>query len=68
MHYVFITIISSLSNRVLGQYREVGVLLWRGLPVDEYVAQCFGNDEDKATKGRQMPVVRGEKSSNHLHG
>ena len=42
----------------LGQYREMGVLLWRGFSVDAAMAQCFGNEEDAATKGRQMPVVR----------
>lgn len=41
----------------LGQYREMGVLLWRGFSLDAVMAQCFGNEEDAATKGRQMPVV-----------
>jgi 2-oxoisovalerate dehydrogenase E1 component alpha subunit len=45
------------KNSVLGQYREIGVLLWRGFTVSEFVAQCFGNEEDHCTKGRQMPVV-----------
>lgn len=36
----------------------MGVLLWRGFSVDAAMAQCFGNEEDAATKGRQMPVVR----------
>ena len=44
--------------RVLGQYREVGVLLWRGLNPEEFMNQCFGNENDIASKGRQMPVVR----------
>ena len=35
----------------------MGVLLWRGFGVDAAMAQCFGNEEDAATKGRQMPVV-----------
>jgi hypothetical protein len=35
----------------------MGVLLWRGFTVDAAMAQCFGNEEDAATKGRQMPVV-----------
>jgi 2-oxoisovalerate dehydrogenase E1 component alpha subunit len=35
----------------------MGVLLWRGFSVDAAMAQCFGNEEDAATKGRQMPVV-----------
>ncbi len=40
-----------------GQYREMGVLLWRGFGIDNVMAQCFGNEEDKSGKGRQMPVV-----------
>jgi len=35
----------------------MGVLLWRGFSIDAAMAQCFGNEEDAATKGRQMPVV-----------
>ena len=35
----------------------MGVLLWRGFGVDAAMAQCLGNEEDAATKGRQMPVV-----------
>jgi len=35
----------------------MGVLLWRGFTIDAAMAQCFSNEEDMATKGRQMPVV-----------
>ena len=35
----------------------MGVLLWRGFGIDAAMAQCFGNEEDMGTKGRQMPVV-----------
>lgn len=41
-----------------GQYREMGVLLWRGFDYDSVMAQCFGNQDDLSTKGKQMPVVR----------
>ncbi len=34
--------------------REGAVALWRGMELDRYVAQCFGNSAD-ATLGRQMP-------------
>jgi pyruvate dehydrogenase E1 component alpha subunit/2-oxoisovalerate dehydrogenase E1 component alpha subunit len=34
--------------------REAGVGLYRGLTLDSYVAQIFGNGDDP-TKGRQMP-------------
>ncbi len=41
----------------MGQYREMGVLLWRGFTLHSVMAQCLGNEEDRGTKGRQMPVV-----------
>jgi pyruvate dehydrogenase E1 component alpha subunit/2-oxoisovalerate dehydrogenase E1 component alpha subunit len=34
--------------------REGAVALWRGMALDRYVAQCFGNSADP-THGRQMP-------------
>jgi pyruvate dehydrogenase E1 component alpha subunit/2-oxoisovalerate dehydrogenase E1 component alpha subunit len=34
--------------------RQGGALLWRGFPLDLYVAQCIGNSLD-LLKGRQMP-------------
>jgi pyruvate dehydrogenase E1 component alpha subunit/2-oxoisovalerate dehydrogenase E1 component alpha subunit len=34
--------------------REGAVALWRGMALDQYVAQCFGNGADH-TLGRQMP-------------
>ena len=45
------------TNSLTGQYRELGVLLWRGWGIDAAMAQCFGNEQDKSGKGRQMPVV-----------
>ena len=45
------------------QYREVGVLLWRGFTVDQCMNQCFANRLD-AGKGRQMPVHYGSKEHN----
>ena len=35
-------------------YREFGALLWRGMPLQRYVDNMFGNANDPA-KGRQMP-------------
>ena len=46
-----------LFNVIQAQYREMGVLLWRGFPIEKVMAQCFGNEEDTSGKGRQMPVV-----------
>jgi pyruvate dehydrogenase E1 component alpha subunit/2-oxoisovalerate dehydrogenase E1 component alpha subunit len=34
--------------------REGAVALWRGMALEHYVAQCFGNAADP-TRGRQMP-------------
>ncbi|KAG1772348.1 thiamine diphosphate-binding protein [Suillus occidentalis] len=53
------------DDEVLAQYREVGVLLWRGFTIDRVMAQCFGNHEDSG-KGRQMPVHFGSKP-HHFH-
>ncbi|KAF9013298.1 branched-chain alpha-keto acid dehydrogenase E1-alpha subunit [Cyathus striatus] len=54
------------DDEVLGQYREVGVLLWRGFTLDNVMAQCFGNEEDTSGKGRQMPVHFGS-PEHHFH-
>jgi len=54
------------QDEVLGQYREMGVLLWRGFDIDSVMSQCFGNSNDRATKGRQMPVHFGS-PEHHFH-
>ncbi|KAA1469793.1 branched-chain alpha-keto acid dehydrogenase E1-alpha subunit [Dentipellis sp. KUC8613] len=54
------------DDEVLGQYREMGVLLWRGWGIDSAMAQCFGNQEDFSSKGRQMPVHWGS-PAHHFH-
>lgn len=48
---------------VLAQYREVGVLLWRGFTVQQCADQCFSNEKDLG-KGRQMPVHYGIRELN----
>lgn len=53
----------STKDLVYAQYREVGVLLYRGMTVRELVNQCYGNYEDPG-KGRQMPVHYGSKQHN----
>ncbi|XP_021284739.1 2-oxoisovalerate dehydrogenase subunit alpha 1, mitochondrial-like isoform X2 [Herrania umbratica] len=45
------------------QYREPGVLLWRGFTLQEFANQCFGNKADHG-KGRQMPIHYGSKEHN----
>ncbi|KAF8895471.1 thiamine diphosphate-binding protein [Infundibulicybe gibba] len=56
----------AMDDEVLGQYREMGVLLWRGFSLDSVMAQCFGNEEDTSGKGRQMPVHFGS-PEHHFH-
>ncbi|NXL68301.1 ODBA dehydrogenase, partial [Chordeiles acutipennis] len=46
------------SDLVFGQYREAGVLMYRGYPLELFMAQCYGNASDPG-KGRQMPVHYG---------
>lgn len=48
------------QDLVFGQYREAGVLMWRGFLLDQFMNQCYGNCEDVG-KGRQMPVHYGSK-------
>ncbi|KAI0061627.1 branched-chain alpha-keto acid dehydrogenase E1-alpha subunit [Artomyces pyxidatus] len=54
------------DDEVLGQYREMGVLLWRGWGIDAAMSQCFGNEDDMSSKGRQMPVHWGSPKY-HFH-
>ncbi|WVW87029.1 hypothetical protein I302_109085 [Kwoniella bestiolae CBS 10118] len=44
------------GDEMFGQYRESAALLHRGFTLDSLMSQCFGNVEDKGTKGRMMPV------------
>ncbi|CAI2170357.1 4373_t:CDS:2, partial [Funneliformis geosporum] len=48
---------------IFGQYRESGVLLYRGFTLDEFMNQCYSNEKDLG-KGRQMPVHYGSKKLN----
>jgi len=50
------------NDMVFAQYREVGVLLYRGFSLQNCADQIFGNMGDPA-KGRQMPIHYG--SQNH---
>lgn len=46
------------SDVLYGQYREAGVLMYRGFTIANCVNQCFGNRLD-ASKSRMMPVHYG---------
>ena len=53
------------GDLVMGQYREAGVLMWRGFTLEQFMNQCYANELD-AGKGRQMPVHYGSRDYNYL--
>ena len=53
-----------LSDTILAQYREAGVLMWRGFTLNQFTDQCFSNEKDLG-KGRQMPVHYGSRALNY---
>ena len=55
----------SSEDVVLGQYREAGVLLWRGFTLDNFMNQCYSNQYDHG-KGRQMPAHYGSTDLNFV--
>ncbi|KAJ6930726.1 hypothetical protein NC652_014299 [Populus alba x Populus x berolinensis] len=55
----------STDDIILPQYREPGILLWRGFTIQEFANQCFGNKDDYG-KGRQMPIHYGSKKHNFV--
>lgn len=52
-----------LDDVIYGQYREAGVLLYRGFTLDQFMNQCYANNLDKG-RGKQMPVHYGSKELN----
>ncbi|XP_002165745.2 2-oxoisovalerate dehydrogenase subunit alpha, mitochondrial isoform X1 [Hydra vulgaris] len=50
---------------IFSQYREQGVLMWRGFPLESFMNQCYGNENDLGL-GRQMPVHYGSKVHNFV--
>ncbi|KAF4517811.1 hypothetical protein B566_EDAN003016 [Ephemera danica] len=53
------------DDMVFGQYREAGVLVYRGMALDVFMNQCYGNNKDLG-KGKQMPVHYGNKDLNFV--
>ncbi|KAH9413388.1 hypothetical protein DERP_007864, partial [Dermatophagoides pteronyssinus] len=53
------------NDWIFGQYREPGVLLWRGFSYENFINQCFGNHMDLG-KGRQMPIHYGSRDLNYV--
>lgn len=48
------------KDMVFAQYREQGVLLWRGYTLQQFAHQLFGNRLEPG-KGRQMPIHYGSR-------
>lgn len=55
----------TIDDVVFAQYREPGVLIWRGFTLQEFANQCFGNYADYG-KGRQMPIHYGSNALNYF--
>ena len=51
------------DDTIFGQYREQGVLYWRGFTLDDFCNQCFNNHAESGL-GRQMPVHYGSRALN----
>ena len=56
---------SAPDDWVVPALREAGVGLFRGMTLDSYIAQIFGNAEDP-TKGRQMPCHPCDKQHHYV--
>ncbi|CAI0555289.1 unnamed protein product [Linum tenue] len=54
-----------IDDFIVPQYREPGILLWRGFTPQDFANQCFSNKFDDG-KGRQMPVHYGSKKLNYF--
>lgn len=55
----------SSEDLVYAQYREAGVLVYRGFTIAQFIDQCYGNCDD-AGKGKQMPVHYGSPAHNFM--
>jgi 2-oxoisovalerate dehydrogenase E1 component alpha subunit len=53
-----------LQDPIFAQYREQGLLMWRGFTLEQFTNQCFSNHLDLG-KGRQMPVHYGCRALNY---
>jgi len=54
----------ALHDPIFAQYREQGLLMWRGFTLEQFTNQCFSNEADLG-KGRQMPVHYGSRALQH---
>ena len=51
------------QDMIMTQYREQGVLMFRGFSLENFMNQMFSNEKDLG-KGRQMPIHYGSKELN----
>ena len=51
------------QDMIMTQYREQGVLIFRGFSLENFMNQLFSNEKDLG-KGRQMPIHYGSKALN----
>jgi pyruvate dehydrogenase E1 component alpha subunit/2-oxoisovalerate dehydrogenase E1 component alpha subunit len=56
---------TNAEDWIVPALREAGVGLFRGLSLDKYIAQIFGNAED-VSKGRQMPCHPCDRDTNYV--
>lgn len=56
---------SEPDDWIIPALREAGVGLYRGMTLDAYIAQIFGNADDP-TKGRQMPCHPCDRAHNYV--
>jgi pyruvate dehydrogenase E1 component alpha subunit/2-oxoisovalerate dehydrogenase E1 component alpha subunit len=56
---------SAPQDWIVPALREAGVGLYRGMTLDSYIAQIFGNSADP-TKGRQLPCHPCDKAHNYV--
>src|SRR3954470_2306331 len=53
------------QDTIYAQYREAGVLMYRGYTLDEFMNQCFANKKDYG-QGRNMPIHYASKRLNFV--
>jgi pyruvate dehydrogenase E1 component alpha subunit len=53
----------TIEDWMYPQYREAGIMFWRGFPILQYIHNMFGNGEDLSL-GRQMPNHFGSRAIN----
>lgn len=55
----------SPNDLIYAQYREAGVIFWRGYTLQQAIDQCYGNTDDIGA-GRQMPVHYGSRDLGYV--